>query len=312
MSKRSISEPILYVITLLLVLATCFIFFMPDIVGDESCGKFVNIMLFAFIMVGLTGFILSNRRILFLNFLCAAILALYQKSTTIEVLHMPVKNADESINLVEVNLADMDDMMSVRKILKDTTINVLVFQQCDPDRNYLLDTIIQRDFANHAKLIQLQPNGTSIYCKMPLLSVDTLMVGSYPVLKISVLVHEDTISILSAYIPGNNIDQKQNRIDQSYSELANLVAKSNRRMIIIGQFNQTYWSQNIVHLKNTLNLNNSRRIIYPIISMMPHDHIFYTSDLQCYAFSEVLSDSRTRIGSKAYFVVDKFLNDKKK
>lgn len=307
MQKKSSVLKMLMYISILLILVSLGLIILPDRSDQISNEYLLNYTLTGFILNVFFGFVYNCRKFLMLNLICAVLIASHLKSTNIEIIQIPDLKDNQSVNLVEINLNEVENPESIANLLNNRLINVLVFQQCDPNWDYNLSMILNDKFPFNVKLIQLHPNGTAIFSKLPLTSSDTFMISSFPALKTSIIVNpgKDTISIMSAYIPSNSEVAEQEIIDQSYDELANYVKNFSSKSIVVGQFNQTYWSQNIVHLKNTLNLNNSRRIIYPIISIMPHDHIFYTSDLQCYAFSEVLNKSRVRIGSKAYFVTDK-------
>ena len=301
MPAKTIKVKILTAFSLMLALASVMMLFVPYVSNPENIENELFIFLLILTITGLTGFFIGSRRILYINFLCAGLLAFYLKTTTIDRIPAHKSNMNQIINIATVALNLVENDRFIDQVLKDTSIHILAFQQCNPDWNHILQPILKKDFPYQAKLIQLGQHGTALYSKIPVIHVDTFMLGNYPAIQTMFKGGLDTFNILSAYIPGQNESVQKNEIDGMYEDLRDVVSKHNLRNIIIGQFNQTYWSQYILHLKNTLHLYNSRRIIYPIVTTMPQDHIFYSGDLECYAFGEITGAPRTRIGSKAFF-----------
>ncbi len=301
MPTKPIKIKILMAFSILLAFASIVILFVPHLSNPENIDDELFVFLLILIVTGLTGFFMGSRRILAINFLCAGLLAFYLKTTTIANISTHKSNSNQEINIASIALNLVENDRFISSVLNDSTIHIVAFQQYNPDWDHILHTILIKDFPYQAKLIQLGQHGTALYSKIPVIHVDTFMLGNYPTIQTTFKSGLDTFNILSAYIPGQNESVPKNEIDGMYEDLRSFVSQHNRRNIIIGQFNQTYWSRHILHLKNTLHLYNSRRIIYPIVTTMPQDHIFYTGDLECYAFGEITGAPRTRIGSKAFF-----------
>ncbi|MCZ2102387.1 MAG: endonuclease/exonuclease/phosphatase family protein [Chitinophagales bacterium] len=304
MPERPIKFKILTTFSVILALATVLALFAPFVFGFQNMDHHLNYFLITMIITGLIGFFLNSKSVLYINFLCAGLLTFYLKTTTFDRMLSPSRNASQAINIAAINLNVVENNSFIHPLLKDTSINIIVFQQCNPDWDYILQPILAQDFPYQAKLIQLGHHGMAIYSKIPIVQVDTFMIGNFPAIQSSFKGVTDAFKLLSVYIPEKSESNSQRDIDLIYKDLHNFVAQNNHKNIIIGQFNQTYWSQNILHLKTTLHLYNSRRIIYPIVTSMPQDHIFYTGDLECYAFGEIIGAPRTRIGSKAFFQIN--------
>ena len=69
----------------------------------------------------------------------------------------------------------------------------------------------------------------------------------------------------------------------------------------MGEFNQVYWSHDIILFRTKTNLLNSRRTVNPATFKMPYDHIFYTPKLECYNFEDLLDTSNNHIGCFSSF-----------
>ena len=303
MAIKTVTLKILTATSILFALVTIIAFIIPFSSAYKRIEDYLNIFLLVLIITGLIGFFLNDKKILNINFLCVTFLTIFLKTSTSNEFSLPKRNNGFVINIVEINLNTVENASFINKILKDTSINVLALQQCDPNWDYILDPKLKNVFPFQSKLVQTQQNGTTIYSKIPILNIDTIMLGNYPILQTSFSNITDTFQILSVYVPGKDKIENQNEINQIHQQLHEFIFRNNRRSIVLGQFNQTYWFRDISHLKTTLHLNNTRRIIYPMITSVPRDHIFYSNDLECYSFSKVIDRTRVRIGSQAGFQI---------
>lgn len=312
MAIKPVILKILTATSIFFSLVTIIALFMPFSSFYQSIEGYLNVFLFVLIITGLIGFFLNGKKILHINFLCAALLSIFLKTSTNNEFSLPKNNTGFVINLAEINLNTVENTSFINQILKDTSINVLTFLQCNPDWDYILDAQLKSVYPFQSKLVQTKQNGTTIYSKIPILNIDTIMLGNYPILQTSFTNTVDSFQILSVYVPGKEEIKNQNEINIMHQQLHDFIYRNNRRSIIIGQFNQTYWFRDISHLKTTLHLNNTRRIIYPIATSVPSDHIFYSNDLECYNFGKIIDRTRVRIGSQAGFQINQLAVSKPK
>lgn len=312
MAIKPVILKILTATSILFALVTIIALFIPFSSFYQSIEDYLNIFLFALILTGLIGFFLNDKKILNTNFLCAAFLSIFLKTTTNNEFSLPKRNTGFVINLAEINLNIVENTSFINQILIDTSVNVLTFLQCDPNWDYILDSNLKNTFPFQSKLVQTEQNGTTIYSKIPILNIDTIMLGNYPILQTSFTNITDTFQILTVYVPSKEEIGNQNEINIMHQQLHEFIYRNNRRSIIIGQFNQTYWFRDISHLKTTLHLNNTRRIIYPMTTSVPRDHIFYSNDLECYNFGKIIDRARVRIGSQAGFQIHQLTGSKPK
>lgn len=303
MAIKPVILKILTATSILFALVTIIALFIPFSSFYQSIEDYLNIFLFILIVTGLIGFFINDKKILNINFLCAAFLSIFLKTSTKNEFYLPKNNTGFVINLAEINLNTVENTSFINQILKDTSINVMTFLQCNPNWNHILDAQLKNIFPFQSKLVQTGMNGTTIYSKIPIFNIDTIMLGNYPILQTSFTNKIDSFQILSVYVPGKDEIVDQNEINLMHQQLHEFIYRNNRRSIVIGQFNQTYWFKDISHLKTTLHLNNTRRIIYPIATSVPRDHIFYSNDLECYNFGKIIDRTRVRIGSQAGFQI---------
>ncbi|MEZ4909008.1 MAG: hypothetical protein R2771_15525 [Saprospiraceae bacterium] len=72
-------------------------------------------------------------------------------------------------------------------------------------------------------------------------------------------------------------------------------------VIIVGEFNQVYWSKNLRNFIYNTKLNNARRFIYAFSDRNPYDHIFYSDDFNCYQIEDIFDPYTNLVGVKGVF-----------
>ena len=76
-------------------------------------------------------------------------------------------------------------------------------------------------------------------------------------------------------------------------------------MIIVGEFNQVYWSKNLRNFIYSTRLNNARRFIYAFSEKNPYDHIFYSDEFNCYLIEDIYDPITKLTGVKGVFELKK-------
>ena len=89
--------------------------------------------------------------------------------------------------------------------------------------------------------------------------------------------------------------------EQFITKTADHISKNEGSKVVLGDFNMVYWSSRIRDFRNTTGLMNSRRDISQSVLSIPYDHIFYSEDLECTKFIDLLDQGSTRLGIQGDF-----------
>lgn len=303
MLNKQILVKTLLIISILLSLLSLSIFILPFFFIQLHLEDYLIYILFALLITGLTSYFADSKKAMYIAFIFSTFMTLYLKTTTNEDFKLPKRNNAFGLKIAEINLNTVEDILFLNPIIRDTSINVIVLLHYTPDWNHLIQPVLAKQFPYQSKLIQLHQHGAALFTKIPILKSDTLMMGEDPVLNTVLSNHTDTLQILSVTAT-DKINFEGNDINSyMYKDLSNFISMKSRRTIVAGLFNHTYWSTEIVRLKTTLQLKNSRRIIYPVITSAPRDFFFYTNDLECYYFNDFFFKTNIRAGSISGFQI---------
>jgi endonuclease/exonuclease/phosphatase (EEP) superfamily protein YafD len=83
--------------------------------------------------------------------------------------------------------------------------------------------------------------------------------------------------------------------------ISKYVNDQNIKVIVLGEFNTVYWSDEIRAFREATNLNNSRKDVIPANLKIPYDQIFYSKDLQCVNVKDFIINKGERVGLISMF-----------
>ncbi len=285
----------------IIITMTVIAVYLPSLEIYRQFQDYLVHFLIILILLGLLGLIINSKVMLYSAFGCAGILALFLKNASYSEFKNPVINETRKMGVAHINLSLLYDVESVLNAIGDTSITVVSFQEYTPDWAGILPHVLGESFPYSVELVQIDLTGKAIFSKTPIIHKDTFLLGNSPNLHISFLLGKDSLDLYSTYMTPALDRSTKEKANREFNELENLIQNDLHKKILMGEFNQVYWSHDIIDMRNKTKLLNSRKIAYPTTAKMPYDHIFYSKDLECYSFDEIYDHTKERIGCKASF-----------
>lgn len=262
----------------------------PDISFFKWTAGFAIQTTILYVIAGLFFLIVSQTRLLFLSFFCAACLSLFLKLNFNPNLKLPAKSNGEKISFALINLVDPESLTNnIFTILKYKPDVICLYKQDSVDAQSIIKTI-KEQFP-----YSLTFHGVSfkqlVFSKHPFISEDTIMIEGNPQPLYSL---KPTDSNKAIYI-SNTFVKDPWKTDESANYRFNLsrlivfLKPIQSPLLIAGNFNSVAWSGEMNYFRKSLTLENSRRAFLPSLPNLmevPKDHIFFNKYFNCVDFHE--------------------------
>jgi endonuclease/exonuclease/phosphatase (EEP) superfamily protein YafD len=280
-----------------LILLTFLVIYPFDISLFERLSEYSVQYIFLLLGFWFIFLIIDQKKLMFVALGSAAILCVFLKKHSNYNLILPLENQQPSISVAHYNLSNITCTPEIfLEEIKSTSAELISFQEYNPFWDKFLSTELTEHYQECLKVTRIDPFGTAIFSKLPLKKKDTLYSSEKPGLLASIELGNEEVDIYSTYIipslNGNSNEQAQNQL----SKITSQIKQNMRSTIVLGEFNDVYWSNNIRNFRADNKLFNSRRNTIPGSFEVPYDHIFYTSDLECTYFQEINGPNNDKIG----------------
>lgn len=294
------------IMAVLVILSTVIAIFLPQFLPTTNIQDYLVHYLIILILSGFIGLIINSKTILYVSFACAGILALFLKNASNTELKNPLFKHSTNITLVHLNLSLITEVSEIQKIIADTTVDLISFQEYTPDWENIIPLLMKENFRYEFRNVRMDIHGKAIFSKYPFISNKVLTFGDSPNLEADLIIHDDTLSIVSTYLTPALDALSTSEAKGELASISEYIHGNPQVKLVLGEFNQVYWSHDILAFRTKTGLLNSRRNVYPTTLKVPYDHIFYKKDLECYQFDELNDLSGQHIGCMASF---QFKND---
>lgn len=272
----------------------------PEIIFIKQISEYtIHIMLFLFIM-GFVFLIFNKPRLMFMSYASCAALCVFIKNESNGDLISPRENKTEKLLVSHINLSNVNDIKNLIKELKRNEPDLISFQEFTPDWQSALDTL-KIEYPYSFKAVRIDPFGKAIFSKFPIEIKDTLNQNIAFDLAFVLSKTQYRFNIVSLYLTPS-LDK--NSLANSKLQMKNIskyVNDQNIKVIVLGEFNTVYWSEEIRAFREATNLNNSRKDVIPANLKIPYDQIFYSKDLQCVNVKDFIINKGERVGLISMF-----------
>lgn len=285
------------------ILITCSALFcvLPtDISLIRSGANYTVHIMFAHLALGLLFLILNERKLLFTSFFACAILCLYLKSSSNNVLKLPTKTIQESLKVAQFNIASTHEhIFETIESIKNTNVDIVSIQEIAPDMAMLLKRELNQLYPYNTIVHRKEDFlGIGIYSKIPFLSVDTFYMGDIPNLAVNVNCSNQKTSVISSFVYPELSSADNSKVVAQFQTLASYIAKQTNPVVAIGDFNQLQFSNYLKDLKRESLLNDSRRFQF---LDNPTDHILFSSHFNCVEFQTISNRFTNHLGIKGSY-----------
>lgn len=307
-----------YFIIGLIVCGVLLVVFNPSIGPLQQGANFAVHITLAYLIAGMFFLIINNKNLMLASLGACVILCLFLKGSSNSSFLFPQINRGVSIKIAHIDLSaatgSHDEFM--KSILRYDA-DVVSFQEVDLGWSDVLKYYLEEAYPFVNKNITLDHFGMAVYSKVPFVHFKTLSIEDHPTLLTTVSIgsaeNSKSVSVLSSYTLPNFDSNFRTANKRYFAGLAQHILKSTTPVINLGKYNLTYWSNELITFKNQANLEHSRRDAVAAGLDPPMDHIYYTEQLECTEFREILDSQRNHlgiIGNYQFKELDKILNNK--
>lgn len=278
--------------------------FLPSFTLAESIQDHLVHILFVLLVSGVIGLVISSDLLLYTGFGCAAALALFLKSASNTELKNPEINDEDKFIIAHINLS-VSDPQQISHIFSSKNVDAISFQEYTPDWAEIMPTILDTAFKYSYQNVRMDLYGKIIVSKFPIISNRNILFEDVPNLDVEIEKNHKEYRIVSTYMFPALDNTSRQKAKSQFSIMASNLSGSNQKLIVLGEYNQVYWSSDILKFRNKTGLLNSRRNVNPSAFKMPYDHIFYSADMECFQFEELEDTNNNHLGCVAGFQIKK-------
>lgn len=294
-----------YFFSALMLLGVAVVMFSPDIPGLRRINHYAVFILFAYLAFAMILLVFGRKYTMVTALACAGALSLYLKTATNSKLKYAVEKNSQVVSIAHYNTSSFNDGFSAasRSILNEQA-DIVSIQELTPDWEQQMSRSLSEQFPYKMQVVRIDPLGTALYSKYPILSMDTLYHNSLPFLHATIGLENNRYIDLIAVHLLPPLDQSS--YDNLSAQLQTVVRTTHENInpkIIVGNFNISPWSKEIVQFKYQGELDDSRRGIAPASLggnfspfRIPVNHIFHTLDLSCTDFKPLYDGQGEEIG----------------
>ena len=241
--------------------------------------------------------IIDMRRLMFMSLICAGILSLFLKNNSNTHLILPQINDEPSISIAHFNLANTEnDLESLLEIIFSIDPDLISLQEFTPFWDRTISEAITEKYPYSAKLVRIDPYGLALFSKKEFTSSDTIYCQNTPILEMGYNLSGSAISVFSSYITPSLNKISTDLAEDQLATISERIIRRQSPAIVVGEFNDVYWSNKMRNFRTSNSLHHSRRNITPTSFSIPNDHIYFSADMECTSFRDLSDKESRRIG----------------
>ncbi len=278
------------IIAVFILLGVYIIMYPPDIDFFRKTSEFAVQTMFGMLFLGFAFLIFNQTRLMFIAMMACGLLAFYLKTASNTNMMLPEQNNLPKLKVAHFNLASFDKYDSTfQELILDTECDVISFQEYTPDWDGYVSQKLLAEFPHAHRMIRADLFGMAIFSKKKFKDIDVFYYNEIPNLNVTINSGLQDVHIISSYIapPTSKVKSKDH-----IERLADYISELKNPSVILGDFNQVYWTHDIKEFRDKTGLSNSRRHT----TRVPHDHIFYSKLLECIKFWEIKNQTQNHLG----------------
>jgi len=275
--------------------------FPPDIGLFRKTSEFAVHTMFGLLGLGFLFLIFNQKRLMFISMVACGLLAFYLKTASNSNMILPQVNNLPKIKVAHYNLSSFKGYdPNFAELITKNDCEFISFQEYTPDWHPFIQKKLLEKYQYSYTNLRIDPFGMAVYSKLPIKDVKTFNYKEIPNLDVTLNPGNRDISIISSYIAPPSLRSNKLKSEEHLDAIATYVQSIDHPAIILGDFNQVYWTSDIQKFREDARLNNSRRNI-DITAKVPYDHIFYSQLLECISFKEIKDKDLDHLGITGTF-----------
>ena len=283
--------------------------FSDNIIVEKAIEYAVH-GLYGILAFSLFLFAMGRYKLMFLGLSCVAALCIFLKSQSNDHLMLIENKLAPKLEIVHFNLANIDDSYDdfYRRLIK-MDADIISLQELTPNWDLALRDSLAQVYPYVIKNVRIDPFGKALFSKQELIKKQIVGENEDNYLSVNLKMGDQIISLSSNYIlPPLNESSKLNAKNQ-LETISKKIRSSVYPSIAIGDLNMVHWSNLIRLFTKDAKLKNSRRGFSVNGFEIPYDHMFFTEDLECAHFEEILDENSTHMGIRGTFQIKEELTE---
>ena len=250
-------------------------------------------------------FLLLYFYLLFSSLAYAAVFALYLKNASNLDLKFPKANEETHFSIAHINLSNTSSVSDLMKTIADGTPDIISFQEFTPEWSGIVTELESLGYPFSFQYPSADPYGKALFSRYKIGDQSFIYLTGIPNAQVAIEKDGIRFNVYSIYLTPALNKTSQIQSSEQLTKLSQLLSGKETRTFVLGEFNQVYWSSDIIKFRKETGLLNSRRDIIPNKSGAPYDHIFHSADMECFSFSEITDNEGNHIGCKGKFQIKK-------
>jgi len=254
-----------YFFSILMLLGVALVMFTPDIPGVPRINHYAHIILFGYLSFAMLLLILGRKYTMVTALACAGALALYLKDATNSKLkYAEVKDAKE-VSIAHYNTSSFNQGFKTasQQILAQDA-DIISIQELTPDWSRYLENALKTKFPHHFQVVRIDPLGTAVFSKFPIDVQDTVYHNRLPFLRATVNVEDhEYLDLIAIHLLPPLDKSSYDNLSAQLQTVVRTISDNINPKLIVGNFNISPWSKEIVQFKYQATLDDSRRGIAP-------------------------------------------------
>ncbi|MBK8701669.1 MAG: endonuclease/exonuclease/phosphatase family protein [Saprospiraceae bacterium] len=246
--------------------------------------------------LGFVFLFLDFGKLMFISFASCGAFCVFIKNESNGELVFPKDNFTEKVSVCHINLSNVGHGEDMIRLLTESDLDIISFQEMTPEWSAYLLQALDKIFPFTYQAVRIDPYGKALFSKFPLHIVDTLSASYAFDLAIEMKKNGNTYTLISTYLTPSLNEGSLTMAKTQMKNISQFIQGTKKNVIVLGEFNMVYWSDEIRNFREATHLRNSRKDVIPASLRIPYDHIFYSSDLQCVVVKDLFVSRKERIG----------------
>lgn len=273
----------------------------PEILFFRRLSEYLVHIMLGFFGLGFVFLFTSKTRLMLMSYSICAVLCVFLKNESNGELLYPKDNLTGQLVVGHINLSNIINQEEMLKVLNDSKIDVLSFQEFTPEWKEVLSSGLRKSYLYKYEAIRIDPFGKAIYSKYPITIFDTISKSIAFDVAFKVTKGSEEFTMISSYLtPALNL-KSSTMAKTQMKNISEYLNPGIPNTIVLGEFNMVYWASEIRNFRDASKLNNCRKDVIPASLKLPYDHIFHSKELQCLLMKDILINRKERVGLIASF-----------
>ena len=291
-------------VEIVIAILTVLVILQPEIPYIKFLYENAIWLIFVFIFIGLISMFLKRIRLVYFSMISAAIITFFLQTLSNGdlMLNNNKINSGNGLHVLHINVFNyQNDKKSLIKKIKKSKPDIISFEEWTPDfKKYFIENL-KNIYPYYSIMNSIDADNKIVLSKHKIIKVDTFYINMHPQLDIYFEYKNSIANIIFVYL----FPELKASSDAFYLQtiqLADYVKTKKNPFIIVGDFNQVYWSKSIRNFLLDTKLKNARRYV-SFAKRNPYEHIFYSDGILCNELNEVYDTNNEPFGIEGIFTI---------